>query len=91
MKLTRAKQQAGKGIRLVADFTGVTAIARTAVGTHDALIAELVALARKNGVSAKKIGQALEARRKAERVQSMIALVFPFLPNPKLLRFLAEK
>ncbi len=73
------------------DSTGVTAIAKAAVGSLDTAIGKAVTLAREEGVPEKHIRAALRAQQKAEQLQSMIALLLPIVPSPKLMRLLARK
>lgn len=78
-------------IRRAGEASGASAIARGIVGTVDAGIEKMVSLAREEGISEAKIQKALRAHRKMERWQSMVALLLPFVPNPKLMRLLAKK
>jgi hypothetical protein len=73
------------------DLSGVTAIAKAAVGSVDAAIAKAAAIAREEGVSERHIAAALRAHKKIEQLQSMIALLLPIIPSPKLMRLLAKK
>lgn len=78
-------------IRRAGEASGASAIARGIVGTVDAGIEKMVALAREEGIPERQIQKALRAHRKLERWQSMVALLLPFIPNPKLMRLLAKK
>lgn len=75
----------------ISEATGVRALAELAVNATDAIVNRAVALARESGVSERKIQKALRARQNAERLQSLIALLIPVVPNPALLRALAKK
>lgn len=78
-------------LRRAGEASGASAIARGLVGSVDAAIEKMVELARDEGISEVKIQQALRAHRKLEAAQSMVALLLPFIPSPKLLRLLAKK
>ena len=87
----KSKSAAGAALRVAADVSGAAAIARVVVEASDEIVDHIVSLARKRGVSEAKIRAALKLRRKAERVQSLAALVMPGLPNPALLRYVANR
>lgn len=78
-------------IRRAGEASGASAIARGVVGSVDAGIARMVQLARDEGISEAKIQKALRAQKALERYQSMVALLLPFIPSPKLMRLLAKK
>lgn len=78
-------------IRRAGEASGASAIARGIVGTVDAGIEKMVDLARQEGVSEAQIKRALRAQKKAEQWQSMVALLLPFIPSPRLMRLLAKK
>ncbi len=83
-------------LRAVAEATGVAPIARAWRDANDGAIDRLASEARKlKGPSGKRlisderIANALRAQKRLEQFQSIVALVFPYLPNPKLLRIIA--
>ncbi len=80
-----------KVIHAIAGSTGIGPIARAAVEAEDGLIDRLVEKARKHNVSEARIRAALGAKRKYDRAMSVVALLYPFLPNPALLRLVAGK
>lgn len=87
----KRESRAGALLRGAADMTGVSAVARVVIEASDDIVDRTVALAREHGVSETKIRAALRLRSKAERLQSLVALVLPGLPNPRLLRYVARK
>lgn len=78
-------------LRSVADATGATALAQAIVNANDGAIERLAAEARKHGISEAKIAKARRAQKKFERIHSLVALLFPFLGNPALVRLVAGK
>lgn len=78
-------------IRRAGEASGASAVARGIVGTVDAGIERMVQLARDEGIPETQIRRALRAQRALERYQSMVALLLPFIPSPKLMRLLAKK
>lgn len=71
------------------DLAGVQKIARAAVDGERAALTKIASLARKHGVSDAKIARALKAKKRLDQVLSILALAFPWMPNPTLLRWLA--
>jgi len=80
---------ARRALAKLGEVTGAGAIARVAVGTHDALIERLTSWALDNGVPEATVKRALAAYAKTQRVQSYVAILLPFVPNPAALRALA--
>lgn len=80
-----------KVIHAIAESTGIGSIARAAVEAEDGLIDRLVEKARKHNVSEARIRAALAAKRKYDRAMSVVALLYPFLPNPALVRLVAGR
>lgn len=77
--------------RAVGNATGVGPIARAALEGEQAVIEKLVAAARKAGVSEETIKKARDVKRKHDRLLVVASILFPYLPNPALLRLLAGK
>ena len=75
--------------RAVGDATGVGPIARAALAGEKAVIDKLVEAARKAGVSEATIKKARDVKRKHDRLLVVASILFPYLPNPALLRLLA--
>lgn len=87
----RLVEAAKRALRTVGQVTGTGAIAETVLGMQDAAIERLVKLAEQHGVPHAKVNAALRAYEKAQDVQSAVAVLYPFLPNPALLRALAGR
>jgi hypothetical protein len=75
--------------RKIGDATGVGVIARAALAAERTMIAQLVAGARKAGVSEPTIQKALAVKKKQDRALAVAAILYPMIPNPALLRLLA--
>lgn len=82
---------ARRPLRAIGRTTGVGHVARAAVDMHDAAINRLVIDARRLGVSEAKIRVALRAKRAADRMQNLVAILFPFVPSPAVMRGLAGR
>ena len=75
--------------RFIGDVSGVGGIARTVLAGEKAVIENLVKTARAAGVPEPTIKRALAVKRMHDRAASVAAILFPFLPNPAILRLLA--
>ncbi len=75
--------------RSVGNATGIGAIARAALAGEKAMIDKLVEAARKAGVNEATIKKARDVKRKHDRLLVVASILFPYLPNPALLRLLA--
>lgn len=89
----KAKNKGGlaTGMRRLGDVSGVGGIARTALDGEQAVIRGLVAKARELGVDQETIDKALAVKRTHDRLLTVASILFPWLPNPLLLRLLAGK
>lgn len=75
----------------IGEWTGVGRIAALAVEADERAVARLVALARKHGVSERRIASALRGKAWLERAQSLVAILFPIVPSPTVMRALAGR
>lgn len=73
------------------DFTGIGAIVRAALDAEEAAIGRLEALARKHGVSERKILGARRMKEKSDKLAFYISLLFPIVPNRSLLTAMAGR
>ncbi len=89
-KRTPARESSlAKTGRIVGDVTGTGAVARAALAGEKAVIDRLVEIARKIGVSESTIERARALKKMHDRALSVAAILFPWLPNPALLRLIA--
>lgn len=73
------------------DVTGVGAVARAALEGEQKIVTELLRQARKRGVSEEDIQRAQAFKKFHDRAMVLAAILFPWLPNPALLRLVAGK
>ena len=76
---------------LLGDLAGVRKIAQIAVEAEDAVIERLTKLAREHDVDERLITKALNAKKKTDKILSVVAVMYPFIPNPAILRAIAGK
>jgi hypothetical protein len=91
MSVHRVPRTYARTFKTIGTVTGVGAIARAALEGEQAVINSLVRKARQIGVSEKDIARGLALKKKHDRAVSLAAIVFPWIPNPVLLRLLAGK
>lgn len=91
---TKAATDQNLGERLagaLADLAGVREIAKIAVDGEDAIIERLVQLARDHDVAEATIRKALRLKKKSDQLLSILAILYPMIPNPAILRAIAGK
>jgi hypothetical protein len=85
------KRTAKSVIETVGQVTGAAAIAKAVVEVHDSALERLVDVAEQQGISQTKIDAALRVYGKARKVEALMSLLLPVIPNHVLLRALAGK